>query len=71
MVEGVGLKLGSLEPEPANEILEILVAIVGSVVWPSELEIVLPNSPLDAANSGCSRLSGIRVVDSPRAQAQH
>lgn len=52
MVEGVGLKLGSLEPEPANEILEILVAIVGSVVWLSELEIVLPNSPLDAANSG-------------------
>lgn len=53
MVEEVGLKFGSLEPEPepANEILEILVAIVGSVVWPSELEIVLPNSPQDAANS--------------------
>jgi len=62
--------MGSLEPELVDEILEILV-IVGSVVRPSELEIVLPNSSPGAANSGCPRLSGIRAVDSSSVQAQH
>lgn len=63
--------MGSLELEPVDEILEILV-IVGSVVRPSELEIVLlpPNNPPGAANSGCPHLSGIRAVDSPSVQAQ-